>query len=129
MSTATKTITETDILRTIGKLFAEQFCWPSPSDITDELGPVHGLASKLAAMELRGLVEITSGNSIQRIELRMPAQEQDWAGDYQNVKSLGRWLVSELAFDSEQLQGYYDKPWNWNDEYAAFLACNLEVTL
>ena len=42
----------------------------------------------------------------------------EWFKDFDNVKALGRALV-EAGFTGDELQHYYEKPWNWTAEWDA----------
>ena len=41
----------------------------------------------------------------------------EWVNDYNNVTRLGWHLTHEMFLDIEQLQAYYEKPWNWTPEW------------
>jgi hypothetical protein len=42
-----------------------------------------------------------------------------WFASYANVVSLGAWLVDHDEFTKpSQLQRFYEKPWNYSDEWA-----------
>jgi len=43
-----------------------------------------------------------------------------WENDYENVIGLGCFLVDELAYHSDDLQAYYEKPWKWGAEFVAY---------
>jgi hypothetical protein len=50
--------------------------------------------------------------------------EYAWCEDYREVTAFGRHLA-ESGVEAEDLQRYYEKPWNWTSEREALMA---EVT-
>jgi Mg2+/Co2+ transporter CorB len=40
-----------------------------------------------------------------------------WHDDYDNIITLGRWLVEKKDFTAEQILRFFEKPWKWSDEY------------
>lgn len=50
-------------------------------------------------------------------EVRQEIPMPEWHETYDNVKTLGRWLLTERHFDAGELQAYYEKPWKWDDEW------------
>ena len=41
---------------------------------------------------------------------------RSWYETYVNVVRLGRQLLKQ-GFTADELQGYYEKPWNWTSEW------------
>jgi hypothetical protein len=47
--------------------------------------------------------------------------EDEWYEDYENIKWLGKVLQEAGYFDDQAEQNlYFQKPWKWNDEWAAW---------
>jgi hypothetical protein len=40
-----------------------------------------------------------------------------WFADYGNVTQLGHWLMESRFTCMTELQRYYEKPYNWTDEW------------
>jgi hypothetical protein len=112
------------ILRAIADYYVEQGqSWPSPLEIVEQVGhPIHGLVSILDRLMSQGKLCYECVGSSRRVALLLPPEHFDFCENYDNVTALGRWLCDELHFDGPSLQGYYEKPWKYRDQYAVYLA-------
>lgn len=56
----------------------------------------------------------------------MIVAQDNWWTNPSNVTMLGRKLV-ELGFDANNLQSYYEKPYNWTEEWNKLITTGLEL--
>lgn len=114
--------TDRDILRAIVSHFAaSNFTWPTPLEICEQYGkPIHGLVGIIARLMADGKVAYDCHGSVQRVCVLLDPSRFDWHGSYDNVKGLGRWLQSSVGFTAEELQSYYESPYRWSEQFAAY---------
>ncbi len=130
-------LTEEKLARVTAESWKEDFgVWPSASDLiiklfADDFVDYYKDCDQNEDDQLYAMIDQKLGATVEQFTEKAPNSrlryqryrlvgQASFAGEYDDVTELGHFLVHELSFDEIALQAYYEKPWQWGSEFAAF---------
>lgn len=111
------------VLSSIAELYFTHCRYLTGAELVEEMSEMpalHGVFRRLRHLKRLDYCE----SCYPEVELRLtlPGELHGWIDDFRNVTRLGRFLAHEQVYTGEQVQSYYEKPWNYSDEFAGMLA-------